>query len=1131
MKTKLQILTAFVMIVTIGWGKGSNKNTAWKNQNPLLTNSLSKEDNKSSQLFRILSGSNNIDVSKDIRNAVFLEVDFNELARINKMNSSLLTLTIPSSGNSEVTFDLRDAKIVTDNFSVRTGKNEKVNYTPGLYYQGTVSGISPSLAAWSLFDNSVMAVFSYNKENYVLGLWNDKSNINKNIYILYKDSDVKYGRDFKCGTDDLPKKLNDNNNPGHLLSNQCIKIYFECEYQMFVDKGSVVNVVNYVTGMFNVVQALYNVEVINTEISEIYVWTTTDPYVSYTTSTDLLNNFQATRTTFNGNLAHLLTTKNTLAGGMAYLDVICDLSHAYGVSNIDNTYAAYPNYCWTSEVVTHELGHNFGSHHTHWCGWVGGAIDDCYPVEGGCSPGPTPPLNGGTIMSYCHLGSTGILLTNGFGTQPGNAVRVAYAAASCLTPCASPPTAGFTGTPLNSCTAPLTVTFTDQTFGATTSWAWDIDNNGTTDYVTQSPSHTYLTAGTYSVRLIASNVNGSDTITKLNYITVGSVVPSVTAAVTTGSNTICGGTSVTFTAAPVNGGAVPVYRWYLNGVLIPGATNAAYTSSTLANNDVITCGITSNAPCASPATAVSTGITMTVTPAAATSISIALASGSNTVCIGTPVTFNETSNNVGGSPVYQWQINGASVGSNNVSYGSSTLVNGDIVTCTLTSNAVCASPAIITSSPITMIVNPIVSPTVSISMTSGTNPTCASVPITFTATSVNGGTSPIYQWKKNGVNTIIGTTYTPASPANGDIITCMITSNALCLGTNTPTSAGITISVIPSPNPSVSAAITSGSNPSCHDSSATFTATAANLGTNPSYQWLLNGSAISGAQSQTYTPALITDGSVISCNVISNGTTCPEDVTSAGITVIVPPVATINFISDIDVCGGTIAATVFSSNPAGADFIWTNTNTVVGIPASGNGNVPSFNAVNTTANPVTAVITVSPSVNGCPGITSSYTITINPTPVITQNGTILTSSSAATYQWYRNGLPVAGAANQVCTALLNGDYIVIVDDGTCPSAAVTVTTSGIAQFNNDCFFTVYPNPSDGSFIVSFDISIKNTYSLKIVNIAGALIYKELLNDFGGKYSKEMNIGNYGKGVYFIYLTSSDNEIVKKIVIY
>lgn len=72
------------------------------------------------------------------------------------------------------------------------------------------------------------------------------------------------------------------------------------------------------------------------------------------------------------------------------------------------------------------------------------------------------------------------------------------------------------------------------------------------------------------------------------------------AAVPTGA--ICSGTSVTFTASPVNGGTSPDYQWKVNGGNV--GTGAVYTSTTLANTDVVTCVMTSNESCVtgSPAT-------------------------------------------------------------------------------------------------------------------------------------------------------------------------------------------------------------------------------------------------------------------------------------------------------------------------------------------------------------------------------------------------------------------------------------------------------------------------------------------------------------------------------------------------
>lgn len=70
------------------------------------------------------------------------------------------------------------------------------------------------------------------------------------------------------------------------------------------------------------------------------------------------------------------------------------------------------------------------------------------------------------------------------------------------------------------------VNFIDTSSGVPTSWAWDLDGDGTTDATTSNPSYTYNTAGTYSVTLTVTNALGSDTLTKPNHITVNAITPA-----------------------------------------------------------------------------------------------------------------------------------------------------------------------------------------------------------------------------------------------------------------------------------------------------------------------------------------------------------------------------------------------------------------------------------------------------------------------------------------------------------------------------------------------------------------------------------------------------------------------------
>ncbi|MEO2161587.1 MAG: PKD domain-containing protein, partial [bacterium] len=85
------------------------------------------------------------------------------------------------------------------------------------------------------------------------------------------------------------------------------------------------------------------------------------------------------------------------------------------------------------------------------------------------------------------------------------------------------PTAEFSGTPTSG-TAPLTVAFSDLSTGDVTGWSWDFGDGGSSS--AQNPSHTYSVAGTYTVALTVTGAGGTDTATKVGYITVNEPPPT-----------------------------------------------------------------------------------------------------------------------------------------------------------------------------------------------------------------------------------------------------------------------------------------------------------------------------------------------------------------------------------------------------------------------------------------------------------------------------------------------------------------------------------------------------------------------------------------------------------------------------
>jgi PKD repeat protein len=131
--------------------------------------------------------------------------------------------------------------------------------------------------------------------------------------------------------------------------------------------------------------------------------------------------------------------------------------------------------------------------------------------------------------TFLSPGTYTVRLTASNSAGSDEEIKISYIVVSSSTPVVTAPVANFSAS-VTSGVAPLTVSFTDTSTNSPTSWAWDIDNSGSTDYTTQNPSHTFSSAGTYSVKLTASNSGGSDEEIKISYIVVSSSTPVETAS-------------------------------------------------------------------------------------------------------------------------------------------------------------------------------------------------------------------------------------------------------------------------------------------------------------------------------------------------------------------------------------------------------------------------------------------------------------------------------------------------------------------------------------------------------------------------------------------------------------------------
>ncbi len=405
---------------------------------------------------------------------------------------------------------------------------------------------------------------------------------------------------------------------------------------------------------------------------------------------------------------------------------------------------------------------------------------------------------------------------------------------------------------------------------------------------------------------------------------------------------VCTGTTVTFTAAPVNGGGSPTYKWFVNATEQLGETASTFVTTTLNDQDVVTAELTSSITCTTGSPATSNAITITVSGFVFADVT--LAASSNPVCDGTQVTLTATPTGGGNAPTYEFFLNTISVQNSSSPTYTYTPANGDDVYVIMTSSLVCAIGSPVTSASVIMTVNPVpAQPTIT---AGGVTTFCNGGSVVLTSSYVGGN-----QWYESNV-LLPGEINDNITVTTSGSYTVIHTA----LGCSSIASAPEVVTVNDNPTASITGSLTY-----CTAGSTLLTAVAtAGSGTITGYQWVLDGVTNLGTAS-TETVSVAGSYTVIVTN--SNG--CST--TSAAHVVTEAAVPTASISGNTTICGGTTEILTATAT-AGSGTIDTYQWVLNGVTNVGT-NSATYSA--TAAGSYTVIVTNS---NGCSTTSAAFVL-------------------------------------------------------------------------------------------------------------------------------------------------------------
>jgi len=606
-----------------------------------------------------------------------------------------------------------------------------------------------------------------------------------------------------------------------------------------------------------------------------------------------------------------------------------------------------------------------------------------------------------------------------------------------------------------------------------------------------------------------------------------------------GGNPSCFITQLKFYAVPSTGITVTGYKWYKNHTVISGATTDTLVTSTLANNDTIFARVFFVSPCGIDS-AQSNQDTIHRAATVAPAVSIALTGGSIPGCVDDTLTFTVSkTTNPGTAPSYTWQYDNGALpltSSNSIVSNGGTVLKafnlpsagGTSIHVQMTNTTGCAVPSSATSNSFATVFaqKP---PTVSIAVTTGTNPGCAGSTITITATPVSGGTAPSYKWYVNNVlqPAVTGNSITQAFN-NSDQVYAVLTSNSPCASVPNATSNTITI-VHKQITASVTVAVTNPA-PLCDGHKLQFTATPVNPGVNPppTYQWRING-VNSGTPQGAVADLVIHNNDTVSTILISTDPCVanPRDTSDSVIVATTPsliPGLKVNLTTGKNpgcldsLLEFTASVTDMGTGPA---FDWF----VNGFPVA-TGNVFSSatlldgDIVKVRAHQTDGQCYLPDTLMSAPD-TMVRSITLDP-PVIHLIGNMIITDRIGTFVWFGPYGEVNGETGQTYYPNLPGQYYAYTNNRGCwsrPSNVLDILLLDINTTELTQDVKVYPNPTSGQLNMDWHGKTVNV-DITVFNHAGQMVMSDNAH---GVSQKSINLGNLAAGIYYIQIKDDNNK--------